>query len=208
MQPSTPVPIQAVVFDAFDTLCEITNKLHPFAEIARAGVKHFDKRHELMTRAVGVSEAIELFGCTGLDAAVLERRLQDELASIRLFEDTVPTLSELKSRGIRLAIASNLAAPYAKPLLDLLPLRLDAYAWSFEVGYLKPQAEIFQWVTTRLGVPAPAVLMVGDSYTADYRGAVNAGLQARHLVRSGETVAEGHSISSLTQILSLTLQGA
>jgi HAD superfamily hydrolase (TIGR01549 family) len=199
------VPIQAVVFDAFDTLCQITKKLHPFAEIARASVKDFDRRHELMTRALGVREATELFGCTGIDVVALEQRLEEELASVRLFEDTIPTLMELKSRGIKLAIASNLAAPYAQPLLDLLPVKFDAYAWSFEVGYLKPHPEIFELVTKRLGMTAAVTLMVGDRYESDYLGAVNAGLQARHLVRSGATAPAGHCIKSLAEVLDLPL---
>jgi len=200
-------PIQAVIFDAFDTLCEIKNPLHPFAEIARASSKHIDVRVALMTRPVDIRQATEYLGSTGVNVTELEQRLQTELASIRLFDDTIPTLTELKRRGIKLAIASNLAAPYAVPLLKLLPIQLDAYAWSFDVGYLKPQAEIFEWTTSKLGVPASATLMVGDTYKADYVGARNAGLQARHLVRSNGQSSAGIVIHSLTDVLDLPLAG-
>ncbi|WP_116324239.1 HAD family hydrolase [Cupriavidus taiwanensis] len=161
-------PIQAVIFDAFDTLCEIGSPLHPFAEIARAGGKRTDARVALMTQPVDIRQAVEQFQLTevDIDIVALEQRLEIELASIRLFDDTIPTLLELRRRGIRLAIASNLAAPYAPPLLRLLPIELDAYAWSFDVGYLKPQAEIFEWTTAKLRVPAAATLMVGDTYKA------------------------------------------
>ncbi|MCY1206168.1 Phosphoglycolate phosphatase [compost metagenome] len=198
-------PIQAVIFDAFDTLCEIGNPLHPFAEIARAGHHRNDARVALMTRPVGIRQAIEHFGLADLDVASLEMSLEMELASIRLFDDTIPTLMQLKRRGIKLAIASNLAAPYAAPLLELLPFQLDAYAWSFDVGYLKPQAEIFEWTIERLGVSAGAALMVGDTYKADYLGAIGAGLQARHLVRSDEPQPGVRSIRSLSEILGLHL---
>lgn len=199
------VPIQAVVFDAFDTLCEIGNQLHPFAEIARAAGKQLDARIALMTHPVDIRQAVERLGSKGLDISALERNLQTELASIRLFDDTSPTLLELRARGIKLAIASNLAAPYAPPLLDLLPFKFDAYAWSFEVGHLKPSAEIFEWVTSRLGVPAAATLMVGDTYKADYVGALQAGLQARHLVRAPKPSSDGIMIHSLPEILDLPL---
>ncbi|MDE4916305.1 HAD superfamily hydrolase (TIGR01549 family) [Cupriavidus metallidurans] len=199
------VPIQAVIFDAFDTLCEIGNPLHPFAEIARAGHHRIDARVALMTRPVGIRQAIEHFGITDLDVASLEKRLETELASIRLFDDTIPALTELKRRGIKLAIASNLAAPYAAPLLELLPFQLDAYAWSFDVGYLKPQAEIFEWTIEKLGVSAGATLMVGDTYKADYLGAEGAGLQARHLVRAEGPQPGVQSIRSLSEILGLQL---
>nr|WP_172582488.1 HAD family hydrolase [Cupriavidus taiwanensis] len=209
MSPIPSTPIRAVIFDAFDTLCEIGNPLHPFAEIARAGGKHLDARVALMTRPVDIRQAAEDFGLTEIDIEIaeLEQRLEIELASIRLFHDTIPTLMELRRRGIRLAIASNLAAPYAPPLLELLPIQLDAYAWSFDVGYLKPQAEIFKWAMAKLGVPAAATLMVGDTYKADYLGAVNAGLQARHLVRSKEPQSSAITIRSLSEILDLPLAG-
>lgn len=199
------VPIQAVIFDAFDTLCEIGNPLHPFAEIARAGHHRNDARVALMTRPVDIRQAAEHFELAGLDVALLEKRLEIELASVRLFDDTIPTLTELRRRGIKLAIASNLAAPYATPLLDLLPFQLDAYAWSFDVGYLKPQPEIFEWAIEKLGVPADAALMVGDTFKADYLGAMGAGLQARHLVRVGEPQPGVQSIRSLSEILNLPL---
>lgn len=198
-------PIRAVVFDAFDTLCEIGDPRHPFAEIARTSSRQVDARTALMTHPLDIRQAAEHMGSVGIDIAALEQRLQTELASIRLFDDTIPTLRELKRRGIKLAIASNLAAPYALPLLELLPFQLDAYAWSFEVGYLKPQAEIFEWVTSRLGVPVAATLMVGDTYKADYAGALNAGLQARHLVRPPKLPSGGIAIKSLTEVLDLPL---
>lgn len=201
------VPIEAVIFDAFDTLCEIQNPLHPFAEIVRAGGKRIDARVVLMTRPFDIRQAVESFGLSDIDVAELELRLEIELASIRLFDDAIPTLMALRRRGIRLAIASNLASPYAPPLLKLLPIQLDAYAWSFDVGYLKPQAEIFEWATSKLGVPAAATLMVGDTYKADYLGAMNAGLQARHLVRSEEEQSGAISIRSLSEILDLPLAG-
>ena len=200
-------PIQAVIFDAFDTLCKIEDPLHPFAEIARASGSRSDARIAIMTRPVDIRQAVEYFGLSNIGVADLEQRLEIELASIRLFDDTIPTLMELSRRGIRLAIASNLAAPYAPPLLKLLPIQLDAYAWSFDVGYLKPQAEIFAWVTSKLGVPAAATLMVGDTYKADYLGALNAGLQARHLVRSMESKSDAKTIRSLSEILDLPLAG-
>ncbi|MGO4306945.1 HAD family hydrolase [Cupriavidus sp. RAF12] len=154
-------------------------------------------RHFSPVQNLHIRRAAERLGSTGLDISALEQKLLTERGSIRLFDDTIPTLLELKARGIKLAIASNLAAPYAPPLLDLLPFKFDAYAWSFEVGHLKPSAEIFEWVTSRLGVPAAATLMLGDTYKADYVGALQAGLPARHLVRPPKPPSGGIMIQSL-----------
>ena len=61
----------------------------------------------------------------------LEHDLDEELRSIRLYEDTLSTLEELKKLGFRLALCSNLAMPYGKVVSSFLP-SLDAYAWSYE----------------------------------------------------------------------------
>ncbi|WP_208456373.1 HAD family hydrolase, partial [Burkholderia vietnamiensis] len=74
-------------------------------------------------------------------------------------------------------------APYAEPLLSLLPFEPDACAWSFEVGYLKPDPRIFEWVCERLNVAACEAVMVGDTFADDYAGALASGLNALHLDR-------------------------
>lgn len=54
-------------------------------------------------------------------------------------------------------------------------------------------------------MPAAATLMVGDTYKADYVGALDAGLQARHLVRPPKPPTSGIMIKSLTEVLDLPL---
>jgi FMN phosphatase YigB (HAD superfamily) len=90
----------------------------------------------------------------------------------RPFEDALPTLRELKRRGIRLALVSNVEADI-RPVMARWGLLewFDAVLLSFEVGIVKPQAGIFQLALDRLGVDAGHALMVGDDRFGDPGGA-------------------------------------
>lgn len=48
---------------------------------------------------------------------------------------------------------------------------------SEEVGVLKPNLEIFQYATKKAGVAPEEILYIGDSYTSDVVGGLNAGWQ-------------------------------
>jgi len=203
---ATPRPIQAIVFDAFGTLCEIHNKRKPFKELARMCPDRKGAREILMTRRLGLRDAAAELHFKSGDLATLEVDLEIELASIALYDDVIETLQWARARGLKIAVASNLAAPYAAPLLRLLPFELDAYAWSFEIGYLKPDPRMLSWVCGRLGTPAHATLMIGDTFNADFEGALASGMQAIHLDRSGKLTRSVPSVRSLTELMSRALE--
>ncbi|EON18471.1 hydrolase of HAD-superfamily protein [Cupriavidus sp. GA3-3] len=108
-----------------------------------------------------------------------------ELDSITLFPEVSEALAAIRALGLKIGIASNLAAPYAEPVARQLPMVLDAYAWSFEIGFLKPDPMHYRWVCEELQVTPEETLMVGDTLLADFHGARSYGLQAVHLDRSG-----------------------
>jgi FMN phosphatase YigB (HAD superfamily) len=106
-------------------------------------------------------------------------------------------LEALRADGLRIGIVSNLAAPYAEPLLQLLPFAPDAHAWSFEVGHLKPDPCIFSWICDRLDVAAiEALLMVGDTFADDYEGALASGLNALQLDRRG-SIGQSKAVATI-----------
>jgi HAD superfamily hydrolase (TIGR01509 family) len=90
----------------------------------------------------------------------------------RPFEDTRPTLVELRRRGLGLALVSNTAFDL-RPILarwGLLEL-FDAVILSVEQGAVKPDARMFQRALDALGVAADRALMVGDNPFDDAGGA-------------------------------------
>lgn len=184
--------IRAVVFDAYGTLVRIRDRRRPFRALVELGRRQGrqprpDDARRIMTAPLGLSEAARLLGIDLPKATLagLEADVQAELASVELFPDALPAIALLRGASMRLALCSNLAAPYAAPLRALLP-ELDVWALSFEVGLLKPDPGMYRWVCGRLGLAPGEVLMLGDTLEHDCLGARRQGLRALHVVRNHE----------------------
>jgi HAD superfamily hydrolase (TIGR01509 family) len=104
-------------------------------------------------------------------------------AHARLYDDTVPFLTVLRARDIRIALVSNCSQHTRQLLNDLgvAPLA-DAVILSCEVGAVKPSPEIYLHALSDLGMAPADALMVDDqpSYCA---GARAAGVKAVQMVR-------------------------
>jgi HAD superfamily hydrolase (TIGR01549 family) len=174
--------IQAVCFDGFGTLVEITDKRRPFkallgdAPSSKAVAKALTTQTslgELARRlAVSVDEA---------KLAQLEADLNAECRSTRLRPGMEAIWEALERLGLKVAVCSNLAMPYGNALVGCLPAAPDALVLSFEVGLMKPQAEIYRLVCRQLGLEPDQVLFVGDNLEADVHGPRAAGLFAIHV---------------------------
>lgn len=80
--------------------------------------------------------------------------------------------------------------PYGKAVSSLLP-PLDAYAWSYEVGAIKPEPQIYQYLIDRLGCQTKDVLFIGDTPLADFNGPKAFGMSARLIDRkNGQNFAD------------------
>lgn len=194
--------IQAIFFDAFGTLCEIREKRNPYKPIIKAwpsGVA--DAYQALMTRDSSPTELAKEAGSTPEAIQKIEEGIAAEVASMCLYPEVPALLESIKKRGLKWAIVSNLATPYAEPLLKLLPFAPDACAWSFAVGYRKPQEGIYQHACKALGVEPSSVLMVGDSLENDYNMPQKLGMQARFLKRSGKDENTPECVADLSEIL-------
>lgn len=71
----------------------------------------------------------------------------------------------------------------------------DVVADSGALGIEKPDRAIFDWTAERLGVAPSEIVHVGDSWSADYVGAREAGMRAvlfrgRHLMPAGAVLEE------------------
>jgi putative hydrolase of the HAD superfamily len=84
------------------------------------------------------------------------------------YPDVPRVLGELKAKGCRIAVASDIH-------YDLRPVfkhhgldhYIDAWALSFEHGWVKPEPEAFKTALRLLDLRASAVLMVGDRADKD-----------------------------------------
>lgn len=172
-------PIEAICFDAFGTLVEITDKRRPFQAMLSEGPKARRATDALISplglRDIARELAIEIGEARLLE---LERDLAAECRSIQLRPGIETIWASLRRAGLRIGICSNLALPYAKPLLAVVPGIPDALVLSFEVGLVKPQREIFHLVCEQLGLSAEQIMFVGDTPEADVLGPKTVGMHA------------------------------
>lgn len=202
--------IKAVAFDVFGTLVNINRPTRPFRKLVRllheAGrPRQRDDGIRAMSSAIDLRQAARLFGGMISEDALsaLEAELRAEIESITLFPDAAPTLLALKARGIKVALCSNLAAPYGPPVLDLLPFQPDFCAWSYEAGAVKPQPEIYQYLCEGIACQPDEVLMIGDTIEADMIGPRKFGMHGYHLDRHAATSNSAESVRSLSDVLTL-----
>lgn len=200
---------RAVVFDVYGTLASIGEKRMPFAKLLQIGEikgrpRTSSDRHSLMTASFSLADAAAFLGIelTAAELSSLEADLVAELKSIVLFPDVLKTIRMLKSRGIKIGICSNLAAAYASPVQTLLPVQLDAYSWSFQVGALKPEPEIYRHVCEALECKPHQVLMIGDNFKADVDGPKVFGMRSVLLDRNAAKDTKD-KLSSLLGVLDL-----
>ena len=99
------------------------------------------------------------------------------------FPETVEILQNLKSRGIKLAIVTNITPElleHQKKKVAALGIAhlVDAVVYSAEFGIHKPDRRIFDYAAALLGVPNEQCLFVGDDPKSDVAGALSASMQA------------------------------
>lgn len=96
-----------------------------------------------------------------------------------LYDKTNDVLKKLKDK-YKLGILTNGTSYGQKGKLEhCLDLSLfDAVVISGDTPYKKPQKELFEIVVNKLNVLPNETLMVGDNFSNDIYGAINAGLEA------------------------------
>jgi putative hydrolase of the HAD superfamily len=112
---------------------------------------------------------------------------------LHLWDDSIPTLRELRDRGIRTAVVSN-CDHSTRPAVEQLGLveEVDAMILSFEVGAAKPDPEIYGAALRALDVSASDAIFVDDQ--ARYcEGAIQMGMRGVLILRDDATPAEGVS---------------
>ncbi|MHC8376173.1 HAD family hydrolase [Pseudomonas sp. MDT1-16] len=183
--------VQAAIFDAFGTLVKISEGTHPYRAILKLGrdqgrrPKPSDAEH-LLSMPMDLRKAAVFFGIHVDPDKMrrLEADLIEELANIQAYPDGLEVVEALQSAGVRVAVCSNLAKPYAAAIERLYP-SLDGYFYSFAIGATKPSFEIYRHATTMLSIPPGDTWMIGDSKRCDCDAPNNYGFHGYFLDRTG-----------------------
>lgn len=121
----------------------------------------------------------------------------------RLKEDAIPVLQQLQKRGYRQYLLSNNFPEMGKLAgqLGLAPY-FSGMIVSAQVGYDKPQREIFELALKQAGNPETAY-MIGDNPHDDLWGCKQAGMIAVGVDRAAGCEQADYSAKNLTQLLEL-----
>jgi putative hydrolase of the HAD superfamily len=123
------------------------------------------------------------------------------------FPDALPTLRELRARGIAIALVTNGRTDNQAAKVSRLGLEpfLDATLISESEGLRKPDRRIFERALARIGVAPEHAWHVGDHPMADVAGAHAAGLTAvwRYVPYWPEPACQAFTIHQLSELLPL-----
>lgn len=204
------MPPAAVLLDLYDTL--VNGDWYRWrTELAAMtgcreddlGRAYHETRFDRNTGRLGSAsgEVRALLRAAGLDPTDnLVRRVADaETAfgrTVRLYDDALPTVRELRTRGHALALVSNCSHATRGIVDDLgFDQLFDTVVLSFELGVRKPDAGIYQAALAALDT-APADALFVDDQTAYCDGARALGIETRLIVRSDARPAEGFASST------------
>lgn len=179
-----------IVFDAFGTLVKIGESRSPYRKLmqwlkANGRKPSAQDAKIIMSTPVDIAQLARKFGVE-LPEQLLKKinnDLQLELNTIELYEDTVPTLHSLKERGYKIALCSNLAMPYGEQLRKLLPDFFDAVLFSYEVGAIKPEHQIYEVIQAHFGCEFSEIIFIGDHPILDVETPLSLGMSARLIER-------------------------
>jgi putative hydrolase of the HAD superfamily len=120
---------------------------------------------------------------------------------VHLWDDSIPTLRELRRRGIRTAVVSN-CDHATRPIVDDLGLEreVDAIMLSFEVGAAKPEPGIYRAALEAVGAGPDEAVFVDDQ-VAYCEGAEALGIRSFLIVREDADPAEGVSLAGDRRVL-------
>lgn len=172
-----------VCFDLWETLVTEPATFEycwePFAKAYPDSIS-WSKIHELIPQILqnknqpteqSVTEILERLGITdGALAQEIVKRWEYSCDQVELFPETLEALRDLRKAGFKLGLITN-TSRYGWEAVNkkfLLGSFFDYLALSFELGRVKPEPEIFEFVEHKSGFPTNGITMVGDSYKSDF----------------------------------------
>jgi putative hydrolase of the HAD superfamily len=217
-------PLRAVLFDVDFTLCRPGPELGPegysalgaehglsldaarYDEARLAAIEDLQRHPELdHDEAVWVrftEDIVRGMGGDGDKVAEVALRIVrrwEHAAHFELYDDVVPVLGKLRTRGLRIGLVSNTSRDLGA-FVQHFALDVDAWIASGSHGKVKPSPLIFEAALELVGCAADSAAMVGDSPDDDVAGAQAVGMRAVLLDRAGRFPAAEHRIESLGEL--------
>jgi putative hydrolase of the HAD superfamily len=191
----------AVIFDFGGVLC-----FHPDRQMIARAAEHCGVEYDKFLRSMwkdrlaydGGLDPLEYWrgvakhaGST-FDDDLIARMIDREIEFWSRYDDRVfAWIDQLRAKGIRTGILSNLPRPLGERLRTVKGFldHFDYVTFSYELGVVKPQREIYDHAVQGAGVPAGEALFLDDR-SENIEGAREAGLQAELFTTWEEFVVE------------------
>jgi putative hydrolase of the HAD superfamily len=143
-----------------------------------------------IVRAAGVDPAQDVID----DLLELEQETMID-HGVHLYDEAADVVRRLRAGGVPTVLVSN-CSHNTRPIVDRLALNelFDEVVLSFEVGAMKPSAEIYRIALERIGDPDPIRSVFVDDQLAYCEGAATVGLRTFLIVRPREPI-EGLAVS-------------
>jgi len=164
----------------FVGIAEIRASIDRFAHRRNGTVLKIDEEFREILSVLGVK------ACSQDDLREMIRmHWQPYVQDARSRRDVENVLRYLKTQGLRLGIVANIWSGGMDPALEKPDLQryFDTAVASVDVGFQKPDPQIFQLALDRLKLASDETIMVGDNPTSDIQGAHNLGLSTVRLLR-------------------------
>jgi len=177
-----------------------------YGEMARASLGQRSKEEQT---AIWVEYEGVLLREAGIEAdeplilGLLGKMRQFDM-KLALYDDVLPALTDLKGRGLRLGLISNIDRDMTSLLEEVgLSSKLPVVVTSQDTGCNKPHPEIFREALRQAGVQAPEAIYVGDQHQIDVVGANQVGMKGILLDRNGyfERITDCPRVRSLIQVV-------
>jgi HAD superfamily hydrolase (TIGR01509 family) len=172
--------VRACLIDVYDTILtshfvpRVTELVEPLGIATGDWLAEWEKMREdrdrgKITIAASIARTLGALGVEPAPDVVADLARRDAmsfLAHTKLYDDTVPFLTWLRSRGVLTALVSNCADTTRAQLdyLGVIPL-VDAVVLSCEIGSVKPYPEIYATALEELGVAAVDAVFIDDQPT-------------------------------------------
>lgn len=166
---------QGIIFDCFGTLLNIQT-CYPYKEI-----KDFLKlsKNNILKKNITIQEIEEKI--TPDIFNLFLKKLEQDFNTIHTFSDAEMILNILEKKKIKYFICSNLASVYGDVVKKYFPQ--EKLILSYEIGYKKPENEIYQICQNKLNTDKKNILFVGDNLYNDYLKPQEYGFQSLFLRR-------------------------
>jgi HAD superfamily hydrolase (TIGR01509 family) len=145
-------------------------------------------------------------------AAVMQAYDWQPTAGVRLFADTLPLLTAVRTQGYKIGLITNSMLPMWMRDVELEAYGLidyfDARITSGDAGYLKPHTAVFQHMLDQLNTTPQRAVFVGDSPEHDIAGANATGMISvlmapPHLNRELNGTTPDYTINCLQELLDI-----